>query len=326
MKDMLDYSFDFITLDFETANYDNSSACSMGMVFVKDKKIVDEKYFLIQPPSLEFGEINIGIHGITPDMVKDQPKFPEIWAGINHYFDNNIVIAHNASFDMSVLKSMDIVYDLKIPDFFYMCSIPISNCVCEGISKSLKARAAYLGINIDNHHNSLDDAIACANLVIETINKLNFSTFDSYLYAFSELNIENYESAKCVRYFGTSKKSKQVPLYSTIERVDIKSVKPTVDCFDTSHPFCGKCFVFTGRLANFEREDAMQHVVNLGGKLRTSVSGNTDYLVVGWQDKRLVGEDGLSSSEEKAYALLEKGKNITILTEDQFIAMLDIDV
>ena len=79
---MKNKAFDFIAIDFETANSSMGSACSMGLAFVLNNEIVDTKYYLIQPPLLEFDISNIEIHGITAEMVKDAPTFDEVWEEI----------------------------------------------------------------------------------------------------------------------------------------------------------------------------------------------------------------------------------------------------
>jgi DNA ligase (NAD+) len=43
----------------------------------------------------------------------------------------------------------------------------------------------------------------------------------------------------------------------------------------------GKTFVFTGELDNYTRSEAEQLVESLGGRATSSVSGNTDYVIVG---------------------------------------------
>ncbi len=50
-----------------------------------------------------------------------------------------------------------------------------------------------------------------------------------------------------------------------------------------------------------------------------SVTKKTDILVVGQQDYRIVGADGMSSKQKKALTLLEKGHDIEILSETEFI-------
>ena len=71
-----------------------------------------------------------------------------------------------------------------------------------------------------------------------------------------------------------------------------------------------------------DRKTAMQKVVDLGGVIKSGVSSKTHYLVDGIQDKSLVGEDGLSTKEEKAYDLINKGINIKVINESQFMSLI----
>jgi DNA polymerase III subunit epsilon len=172
---------DFIAIDFEIANNKMSSACSLGMAFVNDQKIVHEKYFLIQPPSMEFDPKMVEIHGITPADVQNAQTFPEVWEEIQHYFQDHTIIAHNAHFDMSVLHACLTHYSIDLPEFEYICSIPISTRICKGkgIGNSLSDRLSYFNIELQNHHNAIYDAIACAELVLACMKDKNRKTIGS---------------------------------------------------------------------------------------------------------------------------------------------------
>lgn len=99
----------FIAMDFETANYQKHSACSLALVMVQDSKIVGEYYTLIQPET-EFFWKNIQIHGIRPEDVKEAPKFPDVWKQIQQYYQlNSLIVAHNAGFDTGVLADVLII-------------------------------------------------------------------------------------------------------------------------------------------------------------------------------------------------------------------------
>lgn len=96
----------FTAIDFETANEKRNSACSLGITRVENNKIVDRKYFLIKPPEMRFVPQNIWIHNIYPEDVENADTFDKIWPKIKDYFEEELVIAHNASFDMSVLRNL----------------------------------------------------------------------------------------------------------------------------------------------------------------------------------------------------------------------------
>lgn len=305
----------FVAIDFETANRNYNSACSIGLVLVEGKEIIETKSFLIQPPTLDFDEVNISIHNITPDQVKHAPKFPEVWDQIKHYFENNIIIAHNAQFDISVLKNCLLEYNLEMPSFNYLCSITITNCLCYGkkIGQSLVDRAKYFKVDMGNHHNALDDALTCAKMVIECINKENEKSIESFCDTYCELAAKDFQDIKLQTEFIKHKK---------FNKIVISDITAATSDFDNNHVLFGKNVVFTGELDSMDRKAAMQRVVDLGGIIKSSVSSKTNYLVVGLQDKSIVGDDGLSSKEEKAYELLKKGNGIKIISEDEFLSLI----
>jgi len=306
---------DFIAIDFETANSNNNSACSIGLVCVEGNKIIESRYYLIQPPILQFDSKNIEIHGITPNDVKDKPKFNGIWKEISYLFNDNLIIAHNAQFDISVLKCLQIEYGLEINNFKYMCSIPISTKACHGVKNSLQDRADYLGIEMGQHHNALDDAMTCANIVIETVNRKKRKSFESFINTHSSLPLRTFSEIKYQTHFGKSNKNR-------FEHINIGDISPTVDEIFYIHQLSEKNIVFTGVLS-MPRQEAMQRVVNLGGILKSGVSKKTDYLVVGAQDNSIVGDDGLSNKEERAYELIAQGFDIKIIDEFEFSCLLD---
>ncbi|WP_311408713.1 exonuclease domain-containing protein, partial [Liquorilactobacillus uvarum] len=96
---------DFVALDFETANFKRNSACSIALTVVRNDHIVDEFYSLINP-QVPFNQRNIQIHGIRPEDVSNAPTFLELWPHLSPLFaPNKLIVAHNATFDCSVLKN-----------------------------------------------------------------------------------------------------------------------------------------------------------------------------------------------------------------------------
>lgn len=285
---------------------------------MQNNSIVEEKYYLIQPPDMKFDTKNIGINKLTPIDVKNAPLFPEVWDKIKHYFNGNtIIVAHNAVFDMSVLKDCLIKYKIEIPNFDYVCSIPISTRACGGekVGASLEDRAKHFGIDIGQHHNSLDDAKACANLVIECLKIKKRNSLISYCNTYSSISIKHFKDLNPLKEF---KKS-----YKRFNKIIISEIIPTVNNINNSNDFYGKRIVFTGELKSMSRKEAMQKVVNLGGVLKSNISSITDYLIVGVQDKSLVGEDGMSIKEKNAYELIKKGNPIKILSESDFLNLIE---
>ena len=67
-----------IAIDFETANEQRASACSIGLAWIEDGEVTRVEERLIRPSEMRFSGFNISIHGITPDDVVDEPEFPEV--------------------------------------------------------------------------------------------------------------------------------------------------------------------------------------------------------------------------------------------------------
>lgn len=72
----------FVAIDFETANRNLSSVCSIGLVFVEDAQIVDTYYQLIKPTPNFYSRFNTEIHRMTKTDTETAPLFPQVWAEV----------------------------------------------------------------------------------------------------------------------------------------------------------------------------------------------------------------------------------------------------
>ncbi|MBI9015641.1 MAG: 3'-5' exoribonuclease [Phycisphaerae bacterium] len=157
----------FIAIDFETANERRNSACSIGIAIVKDGEIVETISEFIRPPELYFNPFNVGIHGITASDVADAMTFDQLWEKIGGMFANNKVIAHNASFDMSVIRYGLDEYGICYPSFDYYCTLVLARQIWPEIcSHRLNDIADMLGFEFE-HHDALEDAVACAKVLLQ---------------------------------------------------------------------------------------------------------------------------------------------------------------
>lgn len=169
---------DFIAIDFETANEDRASACALGIAYIRNGNIEEQKYFLIKPPNLYFNHYNVAVHGIRAADVIDKPIFAELWPSLKQYFENRVVISHNASFDMSVLRAVLNYYNIPYPNLNYSCTWIMSKKHWPGqLSYKLNEVAAMLDIKFKHHH-ALEDAIACALIAQSIFSERNVTSFD----------------------------------------------------------------------------------------------------------------------------------------------------
>lgn len=303
---------DFITIDFETATSDRDSPCEVGLTFVENNKVKDVKSWLIKPSSYpHFDGFNMSIHGITPKDVKDAPEFCDLWSELKPLVEGQFLIAHNAGFDMSVLRRTLEFYNLPFPDLQYSCSYNFSKKVWRGLpGYDLKTLCRVHGIPL-NHHRAGNDSEATAILSLK---------------AFHEVDIQH------VADFPTK-------LSTTVGKIFIGGYNPSLtkgissskqlegivgDTSKNNHEsiFYGRTVVFTGTLMSMQRKDAQQLIADIGGVNAVGVTKNTDFLVVGQQDYRVVGDDGMSSKQEKAIKLIEKGSALEIISEEGFLRNL----
>ncbi len=147
----------YTAIDFETAIGKRWSICQVGIVAVKDGRIVREVTKLVKPPNNEYSQWNIQIHGITPEDTINSPTFAEIWEEIKPYFENRLVVAHNAAFDIDCLKKTLDYYHLPLPEFKV-------DCTYKRTKQKLDLACRSLDIQFTNHHDALADARACAQI------------------------------------------------------------------------------------------------------------------------------------------------------------------
>ena len=158
----------FTAIDFETANSSNASACSVGLVKVRDGRVVDEAYWLIRPPlgHDEFWEWNTRIHGIVAADVVDALLWTEQLPDLVAFASGDTLVAHNAGFDMGVIAGACAATFVETPTFSYACSLAVARKTYHLDSYRLPVAAMAAGFEDFEHHNALADAAACAAIMV----------------------------------------------------------------------------------------------------------------------------------------------------------------
>ena len=96
----------FTAIDFETANYKRSSVCSLGLAVFENGELIEQQYYLIKPVPNYYEATNTRIHGITKAKTDTVPNFEVLWPQISKYFNDSVLVAHNAGFDLSALRAV----------------------------------------------------------------------------------------------------------------------------------------------------------------------------------------------------------------------------
>ena len=161
----------FTAIDFETAHAD--FPCEIGLTRVEDGKIINTKSWLIKPACFPYMNYwNQKVHGITSADVVSAFTFEELWPELKPWFEDNYLVAHNAAFDMRVLRASLSYYDLAFPSAEYFCSVSLSKKTWKHLpSHSLGAVSQYHNIQF-NHHRAGDDAKVCALITLKAFEEL----------------------------------------------------------------------------------------------------------------------------------------------------------
>ncbi|MEV8250707.1 3'-5' exonuclease [Microbacterium sp. NPDC076768] len=160
---------DFTAIDFETANSSPASACSVGLVRVRDGEVVATTGWLIQPPPGhdEFQEWNVRIHGIQPTDVLSAATWVDQFDRLCDFAGADVLVAHNAGFDLNVLRRATEATGQECPPYRSLCSLQVARKTYELDSYRLPSAAAAAGFEEFSHHDALADARACAQIVID---------------------------------------------------------------------------------------------------------------------------------------------------------------
>ena len=278
----------FFALDVETANADYSSICQIGIAKFKKDKLVDKWVALINPET-HFDWMNTEIHGIDKHDVKDCKKFNQLYNEIVSMIENNIVV-HHMSFDKVALNRVCDKYNLPALNVEWVDSAKIARRTWE--------QFAYKGYGLGNiskflniefkHHDALEDAIASGRIAIHACKKSGMSISE---------------------WVNRIKK----PIKLNTEKIGKIIGNKNGGLF-------GENIVFTGSLF-LPRNDISKIAANMGCNVGTSVTKETTILVVGIQDGQCLAGYNKSSKHRRAEALIKKGQEIKIISENDFIGI-----
>ncbi|MBI4799817.1 MAG: transposase [Desulfarculus sp.] len=281
---------EFIAIDVETANADMSSLCQIGIACYKGGQLVDEWKTYLNPEDF-FDEINIEIHGIDEDTVKNSPTFPHVTSNVYGYLDGKIAVCHT-HFDRVALSQVCLKYDLRPPKCTWLDTARVARRAWQKF-----ARKGYGLHNVCNslgyqfqHHDALEDAKAAAHILLSASKDAG-------------IDVQNW----LVRV--------QQPIEPR------KLSEPIAREGNPDADFFGEVMVFTGALS-IPRREAANLAATYGFSVDSGVTKKTTIIVVGDQDiKRLAGHEK-SLKHRKAEELIKNGQPIKILRETDFMALV----
>ena len=175
---------DFTAIDFETANSSNASACAVGLARVRDGRVVARAGWLIRPPAGHdrFFDLNVRIHGIRPEDVVGAKGWSEQLGDLAAFAGADILVAHNAGFDMTVIRRACEATGDECPPYRYVCSLQVARKTYDIPSYRLPLVAAEAGFGEFPHHDAAADALACAHIMIDAARRAGVDDISELAY------------------------------------------------------------------------------------------------------------------------------------------------
>ncbi|HKM44522.1 MAG TPA: 3'-5' exonuclease [Dysgonamonadaceae bacterium] len=157
----------FVAIDFETANQYRSSVCSVGLVFVENNKIIDCFYELIKPTPNFYCSWATNIHGIQYWDTINSLEFPSVWQKLHTKIKNLPLVAHNSAFDESCLRAVLDSYGIEQHSNTFYCTYREAKRLFPDLpNHQLHTVSEHFGFHLEDHHNALADAKACAHIAL----------------------------------------------------------------------------------------------------------------------------------------------------------------
>jgi DNA polymerase-3 subunit epsilon len=286
----------FTAFDFETAT-SNRFPCQLGLVVVREGRIVEEKVFLIKPPENKYSQSCIAVHGITPNATRDSLEFNQLWSEIKPYFDHELMIAHNADFDIDVLRKACDYYNLEKPrPLCFHCTMEIYN------GRSLKDISYALGIEIGNHHDALADARFCANIFVKYLEGINPEDLNY------PTKKESNRKERRNFAFNTDLKNRHISSETKVQDLSIVKNRDTI--------FYAKKVVISGVFDRFPlRDDLGKLLKSYGADMKGGISKQTNLFIIGTN----AGPKKMETVEK----LQSEGCLISVIEEAQLYEILN---
>lgn len=312
-------SIDFAAIDFETANSFRGSPCAVGLVVVRNGKVTDEHYRLMRPPGAtgpeDFDDYNTDLHGIDWEKVRDQPKFLAVWRSLAPIIGELPLVAHNAGFDIGVLRDALDESDAPWPTLSYTCTLVTSRRVLNLPSYSLPFVATELKVALGQHHQALDDARTAASILLRLCERTATDTVDSLLRSirvgWGELSEGNWRGSTVARGPRGPRTRTELP-------------EPRSGA-SPEHFLYGKHVVLTGALpGGVTRTVAHERIAYFGGIPQDRVTKETSLLVVGAiAPHSLAPGAKMTKKMDDAFTLQAKGQCLEIMTGFDFLPVLE---
>ena len=300
-KSIIGFPSDYVVVDIETTGLNPSydEIIELAAIRVVDNVQVDTFSSLVKPMN-PIGNFITDLTGITNDMVSKAPTIEDILPKFSEFVGSDIVVGHNVNFDINFIYDNLMGCSQKAFDNDFIDLLRIARkALPELDNHKLKTVSNYFNVNTSGAHRGLKDCEItdeCFNLCKEVAAQ-RFGCIDKFIKAFGQrVDYSKYVKAK--------------------------DVTATNNVFNEKHVLYNRVCVFTGSLEKMPRKEAMQAVLNAGGRCGDGLTKKTNYLIVGSVEYSTNFNGKKSTKVIKAERYISDGVDIKIISETTFVEML----
>lgn len=295
-KSIIALPSDYVALDIETTGLDPSvdEIIELAAIRVRDGVRADTFASLVKPRNTISGFIT-ELTGITNDMVSGSPMVESILPQFCEFIGGDVVVGHNVNFDINFIYDnlMQCSHRVFGNDFIDLLRIA-RKTLPELENHRLDTICRHFAVNTTAHHRGMRDC--------DMANEC----------------FRHYREVVAQRFGGTDE------FIRTFRRkVAARDITTANQEFDEEHPLFNQVCVFTGTLEGMERREAMQAVINVGGRCSDQVTKDTNYLIVGSLEYSSNMRGDKSSKILKAEKCLLKGQDIKVISQKAFVDLLN---
>jgi DNA polymerase-3 subunit epsilon len=295
-RGIVGFPSNYVVLDIETTGLDPSvdEIIELAAIRVMDDVRTDTFNSLVRPTNPISGFIT-ELTGITNDMVSRAPRVEDILPQFCEFLGGDVVVGHNVNFDINFIYDNLMKCSNRLFGNDFIDLLRIARKTLPRLENHrLETICRQFAVDTTAHHRGMKDC-DMANECFRHCRELAVQSFG---------NIDEF-----INMFG--------------HKVTAKGIMAAKDEFDEEHPLFNQVCVFTGTLVGMERREAMQAVVNVGGRCSDQVTKETNYLIVGSLEYSSNMKGDKSSKILKAEKYLLKGQDIKVISQNTFEDLLN---
>lgn len=287
----------YLFYDDEIAN-SKQYICSLGYVCTDDEgNELARDYELIDPES-DFGYIETGIHGLTAEDTEGKRTFKEYCeeTGFLQLLSNCVFVAHGArSADLSHLRKSLERYGMELPSIKVVDTKAMADCIDGPASSGLEDVCDYYGVQLEEHHNALEDALACSAIYWCMLDELEHD-YEAEEYTPGETRRRAPKRKRPAGTLGLVNGSTQT-IEELLDEIDTIGLLGDIESIADLGP-CA--MAFSGTANGMGKKDIEDLLKGKGYEPKSGPNGKTKFLAVGDN----VGQSKIDAAKKRKVTII----------------------